>query len=238
MRSRQSGPASISLSRRGVLPPESAIEKLPWSSTGALRLRRDPARDRVRDLLRRLADDALAGETVERIVAATSGDVPGASVARHERVRLLGAPGARRVVGAVDPVRADARASRRGSPCRIATPPRPRPRGRRASGRRACSRAGGARTRRATARGTRCRTGSPCSPTRCAAPGPGSWRRSASVMPSSGWMRRTSRLGSMPSAGTAPAASGTLPANGEWGTRRNWMTISVARFGSRLPVRR
>ena len=42
----------------------------------------------------------------------------------------------------------------------------------------------------------------------------------------------------MPSAGTAPSASGTLPANGEWGTRRNWITISVARFGIRLPVRR
>ena len=67
---------------------------------------------------------------------------------------------------------------------------------------------------------------------------PGILAPKRSVMPSSGWMRRTSWLGSIPSVGVAPEATATLPEKGECGTRRNWIAISVARFGMRLPVRR
>ena len=57
----------------------------------------------------------------------------------------------------------------------------------------------------------------------------GTFAPNFSEMPSSGWMRRTSAFGSRP----ADASAG----NTRCGAIRNWIAISVERFGSRLPVR-
>ena len=59
-------------------------------------------------------------------------------------------------------------------------------------------------------------------------PDPGTLAPILSETPSSGWMRITSTFGS----------SVRVPANGVWGVFLNWMAISVAFFGSRLPDRR
>ena len=67
---------------------------------------------------------------------------------------------------------------------------------------------------------------------------PGTLALNRRVIPSSGWMRTTSRLGSIAPATGAPAGDASWPPKGEWGTRRNWMATSVARRGRRLPVRR
>src|SRR5580704_14836593 len=104
MRPFQSGPASISLRRRGVLPPDSAIEKLPWSPyarrcCAAIQVATVSATSRgVSPTIRSPARSS------RELVSGTSGEVPGAPVARHEGVRFLGTPGARRVVRAVGPI--------------------------------------------------------------------------------------------------------------------------------------
>ncbi len=60
--------------------------------------------------------------------------------------------------------------------------------------------------------------------------GPGTLAPNFMVMPSSGWMRSTSALGSRPSWAASP--------NGRCGAALNLTTTSVARLGRRLPVRR
>ena len=53
--------------------------------------------------------------------------------------------------------------------------------------------------------------------------------RSVREIPSSGWICITSRLG--------VSCSTEVSRNSTKGARRNWMTISVTRLASRLPVR-
>src|ERR1700693_4606451 len=104
MRSRQSGPASIWLRRRGVLPPERAMEQQPWapqarSACAATQLATASATSAAVSLTTRSPVRLSSA-----LVAATSGNVPGASLARHERVRFVRPPGTCGVVRAVDPV--------------------------------------------------------------------------------------------------------------------------------------
>ena len=60
--------------------------------------------------------------------------------------------------------------------------------------------------------------------------GPGTFARKRSEAPSSGWIRRSSRLGSR--------VSTAVEAKGRCGAGLKWIATSVARRGRRLPVRR
>ena len=64
---------------------------------------------------------------------------------------------------------------------------------------------------------------------RTSSPSSGTLAAKRSMMPSSGWMRSASRLASGDVALSPKSISGGS---------LNWMAISVARLGSRLPVRR
>ena len=64
---------------------------------------------------------------------------------------------------------------------------------------------------------------------RTSRPSSGTLAAKRSRMPSSGWMRSASRFAS---------GSVVAPRKSISGGRLNWMAISVARWGSRLPVRR
>ena len=60
-------------------------------------------------------------------------------------------------------------------------------------------------------------------------PSPGTLAPKRSMIPSSGWMRMASRFGS---------GCVAVSRNSRWGTSLNWIAISVARLGRRLPMRR
>jgi hypothetical protein len=60
-------------------------------------------------------------------------------------------------------------------------------------------------------------------------PEPGTFAPIFREIPSSGWIRMTSTFGSRPR--VSPRV------NIVWGVGRNWMAISVAFFGNRLPAR-
>ena len=64
---------------------------------------------------------------------------------------------------------------------------------------------------------------------RTSMPRPGTLAPNRSMIPSSGWIRIASRLAS---------GSLALSLNSWCGTSLNWIAISVARLGSRLPMRR
>src|SRR5579862_266067 len=93
----------MALTRRGVLPPERAIEKLPWSAYA----RRLSASIHVAMASANACTESFTTSSPMRPSSgftAISRHVPGAAVASHERVRLLRPPCARRVVRAVCPI--------------------------------------------------------------------------------------------------------------------------------------